>query len=251
MSDGGALRHAARQAAHAAGVLVPSSPSASPNAQSLGATMFMGQRSSALAGAPASPAPVETIARAAQAPTDEGAAAEMRESRGESKTGFWSSASTVRKITLVLMPVACLVSYFLFRSAPPTPPATTGAAGGGSAIRPAPEGSRSARASAGDAAAAGVEARATAVALKPVTAQPSEAGVPQATLALPAPATASSLARARGGTRTREREALERVANGYFDEAARDYDALAAEHPDDATFKEAARILRAKTGHVH
>jgi hypothetical protein len=50
------------------------------------------------------------------------------------------------------------------------------------------------------------------------------------------------------GKRTPEREALDTAAAGAFEDAAKRYDVLAASHPDDPSYKEAARILRAKAG---
>jgi predicted Zn-dependent protease len=50
------------------------------------------------------------------------------------------------------------------------------------------------------------------------------------------------------GKRTAERMALDAVAAGSFDEAANLLTALSAAHPDDPSYKEAARILREKSG---
>ena len=42
------------------------------------------------------------------------------------------------------------------------------------------------------------------------------------------------------------RLALDLAAAGAFDDAAKRYDSLAAAHPDDPSYREAARILRTK-----
>jgi hypothetical protein len=71
---------------------------------------------------------------------------------------------------------------------------------------------------------------------------------------LPAAPPATSAGNGRGGVpkgrKTPEREALDAVAAGSFEDAVNDYDTLAAVHPENPSFKDAARILRAKTGHI-
>lgn len=71
-----------------------------------------------------------------------------------------------------------------------------------------------------------------------------------ATSAAPAPTltprSTPTTSRTALGSRTDERLALDAVAAGDYPEAARRYAALAAQHPEDPSFAEAARILRSR-----
>jgi hypothetical protein len=158
---------------------------------------------------------------------------------------YWQSASAVKKATLILMPFALVVSYFMLQPEAPAPPpkiipAGTTAARHAAALRDG--------GSVGDAGAdAGVEGADAgeetpadaATGATAATATPSPDNRPEA------PPRAPPLPR---GQRTPERLALDAVAAGSFDEAARLYTNLAATHPDDPSYKEAARILREKSG---
>jgi outer membrane protein assembly factor BamD (BamD/ComL family) len=79
---------------------------------------------------------------------------------------------------------------------------------------------------------------------------------PAAATAQPAPSARLSERSAKATSsgpskRSPEREALDLAADGSYEEAAARYEALASMHPEDPTFKEAARILRVRAGHVH
>jgi hypothetical protein len=50
------------------------------------------------------------------------------------------------------------------------------------------------------------------------------------------------------GKKSLERDAADAVAAGLYDDAARLYDELAKQHPEDPVFAEAARIMREKAG---
>jgi hypothetical protein len=149
---------------------------------------------------------------------------------------FWRSASLAKKATLVLMPFALGASYFIFQpDAPPPPPArsmSTAGAPGSLAT-----GARDASSTGSDAGVGAPDSGSLDTSpLPPVTSPDARADAPPKVAPLPA------------GKRTPERLALDAVAAGSFDEASRLYASLATIHPDDPAYKEAARILREKTG---
>lgn len=167
-----------------------------------------------------------------------------------SKPSYWQEASPVKKATLILMPFALVLSYFmLLPDAPPPRPTATSAAQKRAAT--ARDAGSIARADAAAPIAAPVIVDAGALAnagdddddddetAAPATSAVKNAGNPVA-----------DAGGSKGASKkTPERAALDAVAAGTLDEALRDYTALAALHPDDPNFKEAVRVLRLKTGH--
>jgi hypothetical protein len=137
---------------------------------------------------------------------------------------FWRQASPVKKATLVLMPFAVMGSFILFQD--PPPPAARQATT--TTNRPA-------------LAAHDAGAMPPAAPSEPSAEEPQPA--PQASTAPPGDQTTRP-----SGKRTPERAALDAVAAGSFDEASRLYTELATQHPGEASYQEAARILRDKTG---
>ena len=243
VSDGGALRQAAQRAADSGAKAGTSSPPARSPPKGFGSTMLMEQRPSG--GPAAGPPPPAPEARAAPPlGLTEVAAPGMAAARDEPKKGYCQSASLVKKITLLLMPIALSLTFLMLRKQSQPEATGPGRLPAASANRNAPESRTAAPASAA--------VRSTAVAAASVARleapSASSSSRPVATVApRPQPPSAPATASAR----TPEREALEAVAAGSIEEAARDYDSLATAHPDDPNFKEAARILHAKAGRVH
>jgi hypothetical protein len=142
----------------------------------------------------------------------------------------WRASSPVKKATLVLLPFALVGALFIMQDQPaPSPRA------------PHPAASASVAAATPDAGAT-THAMTTTLTADAGAASGTEIDHPT-TLDVPPRATALS-----PGKRTPEREALDTAAAGAFEDAAKRYDVLAASHPDDPSYKEAARILRAKAG---
>jgi hypothetical protein len=200
-----------------------------------------------------SPPPANTPARVPLSPADPARA--MNTAPGEraepaKAPGYWQSASMVKKITLVLMPFALGLSYFMLVPEPPAPPAKVVPGAGASAKRAAQaRDSGAAEARAAGAAGSVTEGGAP---IAEVTADAGGANEvpdqPSAAVVSPVPDNAPKMAPLPRGARTPERQALDAVAAGSFDEASKLYTTLAASHPDDPSYKEAARILREKTG---
>ena len=130
----------------------------------------------------------------------------------------WKKASVPKRMTLVLMPFALVLSAAGLVRHGSHRVARTGAAASPSA---------SAAMSAGTAVATSTPS---------ATAASQVAGVPSTDV----PGAAS------GDKRTPQRIAVDAVAAGAFGEAARRYAELADQHPDQRVYREAARILRAK-----
>lgn len=168
---------------------------------------------------------------------------------------YWQSASPVKKATLILMPFALVMSYLMLQpEAPPPPPKIIVGAGaaakragtlhdggvsvsGASLVQTSEAGGASGEVGAGEAADGGAGEAASAGAVDQAGTATVPSGHPEAPpklVALPP------------GKRTPDRVALDAVAAGSFDEASRLFGALAAAHPDDPTYKDAARILREK-----
>jgi hypothetical protein len=165
----------------------------------------------------------------------------------EEPKGFWQSASAVKKATLILMPFAVIASYFMLQPEAPGPaPRVVNSAGSAAAKRTVPDGGASLPAAnfanpelvVGAATEAGVQGAGAAA----IAADSRGARVDAGTAKI-APLTA--------GKKTPEREALDTAAAGSFDDAARRYDTLAAAHPGEPSYKEAARILRDKASRPH
>jgi hypothetical protein len=168
----------------------------------------------------------------------------------EKPLNFWQAASPVKKATLVLMPFALIMAFLMLHDDPPKPPRV---AAQKHAVRDA--GALAAVAShdggAGSAAVdvdSGGATTATNNATNAIDAGAAPNGSldakqdakDQSSTGKPTPTAASK--------RTPERLALDKVAAGSFDDAAKQYDALVASHADDPSYKEAARILHEKAG---
>jgi hypothetical protein len=158
---------------------------------------------------------------------------------------FWQAASHVKKATLVLMPFALVMAFLMLRDDPAPPPQVTR-----TAKHVVSDGGALAATSAGDSglASAAIDAAVTAMA---TAGEPTDAAV--AATSAPKQDTKSEPAGGKvvvltGANRTPERAALDAVAAGSFDDAAKRYEALASAHADDPSYKEAARILRDKAG---
>jgi hypothetical protein len=256
LSDGGALLQAAQRAAGDASPAPLSRSSPAPRRKAFGSTMLMDQRPSLpAADPPPAIAPMPILERA-RAPRNElpGEPSPQDAPPSEPTKGYWNSASTVKKATLILMPFALASSYLMLRNDPrgqPTviavPPRAPAPRASTNAVSTAPSAEANVRRSA-----PAVAVSAVAIAAAPSAVDGAQGGARQSpTDGSPASRLAAVFVPARQGRRTPEREALETVAAGSLEDAARDYDSLAVAHPDDPTFKEAARILRAKAGRVH
>jgi hypothetical protein len=144
----------------------------------------------------------------------------------------WRASSPVKKATLALLPFALVGALFIMQDQP----------------APSPKGSRPAASA--SVAAATKDAGATPRGATTVTVGASvDAGTEVAASDPPViPDVPPKAVPPSPGKRTPEREALDTAAAGAFEDAAKRYDTLAASHPDDPSYKEAARILRAKAG---
>jgi hypothetical protein len=188
----------------------------------------------------------------------------------EKPAGYWQSASPVKKAIIILMPFTLIMSYFMLQPEDAPPPAKVVAPAGSRSANAAADGGHAAlNDGAPDAGAALTNAA------NPASTAPDDAG---ATAAVTPPATAdttqavATAASTKDGTkdgakdgsdaagksppkvaalppgkRTLERQAVDAVAAGSFADALKLYEQLEAQHPDDPTFKEAARILKEKT----
>lgn len=165
------------------------------------------------------------------------------------KPGAWAAASGPKKATLLLMPFAVVASYLLLFHDPSqgafiwsliphrTLPFKTALVVDAGAAAPSRGDSPPAAASAPTTSQAETSPAVDAAKKLPPLAP--AAPVPPAL-----PSTPQSVVRF--GSRTPERAALDDVAAGSFESAARQYEALQAAHPDDPLFRDAARILRLK-----
>jgi hypothetical protein len=276
MGDGGALAQAAQRAVEAAMYQRPAVPGGpvpwagskppGPPAEQSPATHRMAQGLEAMGGtvvmhagqvrpgkmplgrASAGALPGQTPA-AAQRRADVPAKDAEGAANEPTRAGFWRSASPVKKVTVLLMPLAIVGSYFaFFPTEPPKPPA----GGRGSTAATASARTAGIASSSGAQANAGGSDRSrtsppilSAAASAPA-APPSASAAPTVASARPATPPPKTAGRSSSGGRSPEREALDSAAAGSFDEAAKRYDALAAAHPDNTVYKEAARILHAK-----
>lgn len=161
----------------------------------------------------------------------------------------WRETSLVKKATLVLLPLAFVMVIFGFEDDPaPTKAKSKPAASASSSSTAAdddPPKKKKPKKQDDDDPAPGPSATAPAPAPTPSSSHSGPAPVP------PGPAPSAS-ASAPGSPKTdpakksAEREAVDAVAAGQYELAAKLYDQLAKEHPDVPAYKEAARILRAK-----
>jgi hypothetical protein len=128
----------------------------------------------------------------------------------------WRETSGPKKAILALLPIGFVMIFLAFDDDEPPPP------------KPRTASSASASASASQSAAP-VPAIVPSVYVAPIPS--GDAGA--------SPATS-------GSAKSLERAAADAVAAGSYDQAIKYYDALAKEHPDNPTWKEAARILRVR-----
>jgi hypothetical protein len=168
----------------------------------------------------------------------------------EKAPNFWQAASPVKKVTLVLMPFALIMAFLMLRDEPAPPPrvvtagakhaldagtlAAAGAADGGLASLVPDAASATIALAAGSTGDAGLAANVAPDGKQ--DAKPDQGG------------SSTKVTPLTGSNRTPERAALDSVAAGTFDEAAKRYDALSSAHADDPSYKEAARILHEKAG---
>jgi hypothetical protein len=168
----------------------------------------------------------------------------------EARPGFWKSTSGPKKATLLLMPFVLAASYYLLFMEPVRRPAAPKAKPGPAAsitpLRPSSSSlAREQAAASGTASAAGELARLDAGNVIAQSAGADTAnGGGAANPVVRAGRLASPIAKATG--KTPERAALDDVSAGSFDDAAKEYDALSAQHPDDPVLRDAARILHQK-----
>jgi hypothetical protein len=152
----------------------------------------------------------------------------------------WAAAPPIRRALFVAMPVALLVAVWLFLNGSDTPPLPKVAA----AVP-----SQSAAASTSPPPSTGDPPPDYPPPPPPPPHPPPPPASGKTTAAAgnapppPSPATGDAAA---PNSDHRERQAADFVSTHAYDQAIRLYDQLAAEHPDKAAFKEAARILRGK-----
>ncbi len=210
------------------------------------------QRQSVPPGAMAAPTmmPSETALAPEWAPQPQGERPTPASTEATAKPGFWQSTSTPKKITLLLMPLVLVASYYLLFAEPPRPPpvakqakppATATATTATSVATSVADNKERNEASEGKPAGPGAVALETTTTTTR-TGSSSSRGADAHHEALagngPGPAGKSG--------KSAERTALDLAKSGSYDEAAKAYDALAAQHPEDPTFKDAARILHDK-----
>jgi hypothetical protein len=166
------------------------------------------------------------------------------------RANFWKEASPAKKAIVALMPLVLVGSYFLMRDEPGAhaPPTVIPSKTPASATRQVLDGGTplpSAGAWNGPATLSGTG-------INPISGQPAAtaSGIAPGSSTRPAAGNAKS-APSGSNKRSPEREALDLAADGLYEEAATRYEALASVHPEDPTFKEAARILRVRAGHAH
>jgi len=149
--------------------------------------------------------------------------APVKPSIGQEMLAQWKAASGPKKAILLLLPVAFVFVSYGFSDDEPEPRKPTRATASASASAPA-------------SASATETVDTSEPAPKPPTPVPTSV-----------PSTAPSASSWKtDGKRTLERVAIDAVAAGAFDQAAKIYMELAEAHPDNAAYREAARILRAK-----
>jgi len=142
----------------------------------------------------------------------------------------WKQASLPKKAIAILLPLAFVMVIFGLDDDPPPRAAT----------KPAP----SASASAKTAKSAKPEKSAEPEDLEPE--KPTPAPIATAAKPAPSPANTKTAPAAVSSQKTAERAAVDAVAAGAWEPAAKMYDELAKQHPENPAYKEAARILRAK-----
>jgi hypothetical protein len=150
----------------------------------------------------------------------------------------WNAMPPIRKIIIGTFPGVLLLVYFMLFDDEPQQQAR----------KPRPQPSASASVAA-TSATSHPSATATATATTTATTTASTvvvAPTATSTSTATAPTTTTSAPPLSKGKRTPEREAIDLVGQGQYVKAADIYDQLAAQHPDQPVFREAARILRAR-----
>lgn len=288
--DGGALLKAAQRAVDvamrmqgrptgagnlASTVVMPDAPRQGPFEGAPPSTMRMNNRPlSPFAPRAAGPAPAPRAAfgsspalgdaRAGSPPAGlAGASAHEEDEKPAKDNGlkaYWKTASAVKKISLVLMPFALYLSYWALRDPLPAAPPRLLATASSVASSAGPGASASTTAKT---AALSSAATAGASAGSPAGGASAHPGAPGASGTAPAPAGSATPIPPRTmkpdagtpklapGKRTADRDAIDAVAAGSYDDAAKRYAALSAAHPDGTAYKEAARILADKAGRPH
>jgi hypothetical protein len=263
LADGGALRAAAERAVAAAqraqlqGADAAQPPPAPPQAppQNVHGTVMMldrpplpvfdpHPRKAIPVHEPSTRPPKNDSPSAPSSPPRDRVPAKPSEGKLGELKAFWKASSPVKKASLVMAPFALTLAYWMLQAPPPLPPPvplhTAGSTTDGKTSPTAPPASAAASISAPSPSA-------------PVAATDG-ASSPKAPTASPAPApskiTAESPKGGARGKRTQERQALDAVAEGQFDEAAKRYEALAALHPEVPAYRDAVRILREKASHA-
>lgn len=157
----------------------------------------------------------------------------------------WRETSVVKKIILVLLPLAFVMVFYGFEDDPaprgkPKPAASTSTSASTSASDddddPKPKKKKKPPTDDPDP-------------TPPDAAPPPTGSAPPVATAPPAPlpsASAPGNPKTDPAKKTTEREAVDAVAAGQYELAAKLYEQLAKDHPETPAYKEAARILRAK-----
>jgi hypothetical protein len=205
-----------------------------------------GQPLGAAANPLAKTSPGDTSRMAAQ-----GSGARVRAALGKAEQA-WKQANLPQKAILCLLPVAFVAVFVMFgdddTSAQRTKPNAQSSAVAAVSGAPSASGATGARALPTLSASADTTAAASS-SVAPSSAKPATAATGATA------ATASSAAADKGPhptsgkgapPRSLERQASDAVAAGSFSDALKLYEQLAAQHPDMAVYKEAARILKTK-----
>jgi hypothetical protein len=183
--------------------------------------------------------PPQTIEHSTPASTDSPA-----------KQTFWQSTSTPKKLTLLLMPLLLVASYYLLFAETPHPPAG-GKPVATTAPKPPPSssvantvGEKKDQAAQGNGAPQWAQETSSRSAASSSRASDASrvATATGVSIGTPPPANAGP----GGRNKTAERAALDLAKSGSYEDAARAYESLAAQHPEDPTLREAARILHEK-----
>ncbi len=150
----------------------------------------------------------------------------------------WREASLPKKLILILLPLAFVMVIYGFDDDPPPPVKKKAPTATASSASEADKPPKKAKKPVSDDDETVATAAPHPTASTPPSAPPSTA--PSAVASAPgSPKTDPA-------KKTTEREAVDAVAAGQYELAAKLYEALAKEHPEVPAYKEAARILRAK-----
>ena len=143
----------------------------------------------------------------------------------------WQAMPLIRKVIFASTPVAAICAYVLLTEEEPPPPRR----------RPVPSASASSTAGTAPSVTVATTAIPTATTPPTGTAIPTDTGTVPTGTATP---TGTGTKKPTGAV-SLERQAADALRQGKRDHAAQLYDQLAAQHPENPAYKEAARILRA------